>query len=376
MTKKLVEFIRKRDYMLIKELGQGACGRTVLLHDDVIDEYFVCKKYSPINEQHQKELFENFVREIKFLHEVYHQNVVRVFNYHLYPDKFTGYILMEYIKGNDIEEYLQINPDKISDVFLQAIKGFAHLEARSILHRDIRPMNIMVCEDGTVKIIDLGFSKRVQQPIDFDKSISLNWWCEPPNEFESDIYDFRTEVYFVGKLFEKTIRELNISHFKYKSILGRMCQSDPSQRVESFFDVEKEIQNNRFDEIKFYGQELCSYRAFASAMTHHITKIENGTKYIDDLDKIKVQLDSAFRGFMLEDIAPDSAPVLRCFLNGAYYYRKEGFGVSVVEEFLSLLKSSDDEKQRIILANLHSRLDAIKRYAQPNFDDFDEDIPF
>ena len=147
-------------------------------------------------------------------------------------------------------------------------------------------------------------------------------------------------------------------------------------RSESFVDVEKEIQNDRFDEIKFYGAELNNYRAFANAMTGHITKIENGTKYIEDLDKIKTQLESAYRGFMLEEVAPDSAPILKCFINGAYYYRKEGFEVSVVEEFLSLLKSSDAEKQRIILANLHSRLDAVNRYSKSQFDDFKDDIPF
>lgn len=375
-TQRIVEFVRKRDYVFIKELGQGACGRTVLLHDDVLDEHFVCKKYSPFYEQHQRELFDNFVREIKLLHEVYHQNVVRVFHYYLYPEKFTGYIVMEYIQGKDIEEYLEVHPDKIGDVFLQAIKGFAHLEAKDILHRDVRPMNILVRDDGVVKIIDLGFGKRIKQSTDFDKSITLNWWCDPPTEFSTDTYDFRTEIYFVGKLFEKIIQEGSVGDFKYKNILDRMCQRNPEQRIGSFFDIEKEIQSNRFEEITFYGQELSSYRVFANEITEHLTKIENGTKYIDDLDKIKANLEAAYRCFMLETEAPDAAPILRCFLNGVYYYRKQGFSVSVVKQFLALLRSSDEEKQRIILANLHSRLDAVTRYKAPSFEDFDDDIPF
>lgn len=375
-TKRIVEFVRKRDYVFIKELGQGGCGKTVLLQDDVLDEHFVCKKYSPFYEQHKHELFDNFVREIKLLHEVYHQNVVRIFNYYLYPEKFTGYIVMEYIQGKDIEEYLEINPDRIGDVFLQTIKGFAHLEAKDILHRDVRPMNILVRDDGVVKVIDLGFGKRVKQSIDFDKSISLNWWCDPPDEFSTEIYDFRTEIYFVGKLFEKIIQEGKVGHFKYKKILGKMCQRSPEQRIDSFFDIEKEIQSNRFDEVSFYGQELNSYREFANSITDHLTKIENGTKYIDDLEKIKSNLEAAYRCFMLETEAPDAVPILRCFLNGAYYYRKQGFSVPVVEQFLSLLKSSDEEKQRIILANLHSRLDAITRYRERSLDDVDDDIPF
>ena len=153
MSDNVIEFVRKRNYVLVRELGQGACGKTVLLRDDVIDELFVCKKYSPYYKEHKQEFFDNFLREIKLLHDVYHQNVVRVFNYHLYPEKMTGYILMEYVDGSDIDEYVRANPSSLASIFNQTIKGFCHLESRNILHRDIRPMNLMVTNDGTVKII-------------------------------------------------------------------------------------------------------------------------------------------------------------------------------------------------------------------------------
>ena len=65
---------------------------------------------------------------------------------------------------------------------------------------------------------------------------------------------------------------------------------------------------------------------------------------------------------MLEETVPDAAVVTRCFVNGAYYYRKGGFPVHIVRDFLHLLKSSSVEKKRIILSNLHTRLDAIMRY--------------
>lgn len=375
MSDNVIEFVRKRNYVLVRELGQGACGKTVLLRD-VIDEFFVCKKYSPLYEEHKQEFFENFLREIKLLHDVYHQNVVRVFNYHLYPEKLTGYILMEYINGSDLDEYVRDNPSSLADIFNQAIKGFCHLESRNILHRDIRPMNLMVTKDGTVKIIDLGFGKRVEVADDFDKSISLNWWCEPPNEFSERNYNFATEVYFVGKLFEKTVQDLSIEDFPYRSVLRKMCQVNPENRFASFLDVEREVLSNKLSEINFFGQELNSYRYFANAITEHIAKIQNGTKYTDDHEKIVSKLESAYRNFMLEDVAPDCASVLRCFLNGGFKYHKSGFEVSCVKNFISLMKSSSDEKRRIILANIQSRLDVIGRYETNKFDDFDDDIPF
>lgn len=235
MTEKIVEFIRKKDFVLKKELGQGACGRTVLLYDSVIDEQFVCKKYSPIHESLKEEFFKNFVREIKYLHLLNHQNVVRVFNYYLYPEQRTGYILMEYVRGFDIEDYLAKHPEDVNEVFVQVIEGFSHLEKNKILHRDIRPQNVMVAEDGVVKIIDFGFGKQTNNANDFGKSITLNWWCEPPPEFKESIYDYRTEVYFVGKLFEKIIADTDIKHFKHMGLLGRMCISNPKTRIAFFF---------------------------------------------------------------------------------------------------------------------------------------------
>jgi len=130
----IIPFLRRRDYVFVKALGQGACGETVLLRDDLIDSFFVCKKYSPFDESLRQELFKNFLREIKLLHEVHHQNVVRVFNYYVYPDKWTGYILMEYVEGNDVEEHLRSQPETVNEVFLQTIEGFAYLEACQILH--------------------------------------------------------------------------------------------------------------------------------------------------------------------------------------------------------------------------------------------------
>lgn len=370
---KLIEFIRVRDYEMIKELGQGACGKTVLLKDDIVDEYFVCKKYYPYDESVRQELFKNFVREIKLLHKIYHPNVVRVFNHYLYPEHYTGYILMEYVDGSDIEDYLKNAPEKTNEIFLQTIEGFRYLETNNILHRDIRPFNIMVSNSDHVKIIDLGFGKRIERSKDFDKSISLNLWCDPPNEFKNSVYDFTTEVYFVGKLFEKIIHENNIDHFEYLSLLNGMCKKDHSQRIDSFFEVDKEINSNKFFEIDFDEDELSKYRKFAVSINQHITKIEVGSKYNSDFDQIQKQLEISYRNIMLEETAPDSGPILRNFINGQYYYKKTGFPVSALQDFIHLMKSSSQEKIRIIMANLQTRLDSIPRY--DDVQDYD-DIPF
>ncbi|MFZ0963767.1 MAG: serine/threonine-protein kinase [Terriglobia bacterium] len=370
----IVAFIRRRDYKLVKELGQGACGKTVLLFDEQINEHFVCKKFVPYSETRRQELFSGFVREIKLLHQVHHNNVVRVFNYYLYPDQYTGYILMEYVQGAEIDDHLKEYPEQTNELFLQAVSGFAYLEQRGILHRDIRPGNLMVRTDGILKIIDLGFGKQIQTSTDFEKSVSLNWWCDPPNDFGKGRYDFATEVYFVGKLFERILQENKVSHFKYSDTLEKMCAREPSLRFQCFSEIEKTIRSDQFFEIDFREEELDAYREFTNSLCRQVTKLESGTKYVDDIERIRTQLEDVYRKFMLEPYVPDASLVINCFIAGSYRYYTAGLVTADVKGFLRLLKTSSYEKNRVILANLHTRLDTVARYDANQVTD--EDIPF
>lgn len=373
MSNDIIKFLRKKDFQFIKYLGSGACAKTVLLYDDIIDEQFVCKKYAPFNDHDRELLFKNFIQEIKLLHLIYHRNIVRVFNHYIYPEQLTGYILMEYVKDYDIEEYLGKYPENINEVFLQTIEGFSYLETKNILHRDIRPQNLMVTEDGIVKIIDFGFGKQVYDKKDFDKSISLNWWCELPNEFEKELYDFTTEVYFVGKLFEKILREKDIEQFKHAVVLNGMCNPKPHERLQSFIDIHKGLLSNKFQEIEFSSNELKAYRDFSRYLSSVVLRIENGSKYFDDFDKIQAKLEELHKRVMLEENIPNNSSLVICFINGAYYYNKEdAFPVLALKSFIDLLRPCSKEKRNIILSNLHSKLDAIERYNKQPYDD----IPF
>jgi serine/threonine-protein kinase len=274
MDKSEIKFIKEKEYKVIRELNRGGFGEALLIEDETINENFVCKKYSPYYAEDKEAYFKNFVQEIKLLHVLYHKNIVRVFNYYLYPEKHTGYILMEYVDGTDIQEYLKVNPDKINDVFIQTIQGFRHLEEFKILHRDIRPQNIMVNEGGTLKIIDFGFGKQIEfQNENFDKSISLNWRYTPPSEFNDHIYDFKTEIYFVGKLFEEIIRENGIESFGFTKVLNRMILSNYDSRITSFFDVDREVLSSKSSTIEFDQWDKRTYLEFADSLMKVYAKL-------------------------------------------------------------------------------------------------------
>lgn len=368
----VIPFIRNKDYIFIKELGEGACGRTVLLLDDIIAENFVCKKFSPIPGLDRELLFENFKREIKILHNVFHRNIVRVYNCHMYPVQKTGYIIMEHVDGVSISEYLSSYPHLVNDIFIQAISGFSHLEESSILHRDIRDSNILVTKDGTLKIIDFGFGKQIERIEDYDKSISLNWWCELPDEFSERMYNFCTEVYFVGKLFEKIIHENGINNFEYKSLLEEMCRKDYLERIQKFSTISARVTNWDGDAVYFDDEEIDSYRKFSDYFSKLALKLGDDVKYYTDADYVMTKIEDLRLRSMLEEEIPSVVFVIGCFMSGSFKYKKGWFPSKAFNNFYLLYKKSSSEKRKIILSNIHLVLDAKEKYVVIDYGD----VPF
>jgi serine/threonine protein kinase len=369
----IIPFLRKKDYLFLRALGQGACGQTVLLIDQDIQQHVVCKKYVPYDEAARVSLYQNFVREIKLLYQLHHPNVVRYFHHYLYPEITAGYILMEYIDGKNIDEHTKAAPEQINDLFLQAIDGFAYLETTGIMHRDIRPNNVLVTKDGRLRIIDLGFGKHAVTAEDFRKSITLNWFCEVPADFREERYDFTTEVYFVGKLFEQLIRDHQIEHFSYKDVLRGMCAFERQQRTTTFAEIQQRLRTGQFPDSGFSPNDIEVYREFAIVLSRHVTKIAATAKYHTDIDRLVIQLTDIHRRCLLEETVPDAATVTRCFIKGGYYSLRSGFPTSTVTAVLGLIKRATTEQRKIIMANLHTRLDAIERYWPPPVED---DVPF
>jgi len=326
---------------------------------------------SPYYESHKEQFFSSFIEEIKILHKIYHKNIVRVFNYYLYPELKTGYILMEFVKGKNIEEFIKTNPHLLNDIFIQTIHGFNYLEQNKILHRDIRPENILVSEEGIVKIIDFGFGKKIKFEDDFDKSITLNWRFSPPSDFQNKTYDFKTEIYFVGKLFEEIIRENLIENFTFSSIIKEMTVADYDERISSFSLIERTILSDESVGFDFTDENKEIYQKFAYGLTSIFSKIEQDSEYVTDIYKIIAGLEEVYRNSILEEYIQNPNSISRCFVNGAYYSKSPDINLFILRDFIKFVNSVSIDKKRIVLNNLWQRLDNIKRYR-----DESDDLPF
>lgn len=372
MEKKTIPFIRQKDYVLIGNAGVGAIGDVRLLKDEIIDEIFACKKYAPSPFVNRTDFFEYFKKEIKILYLLNHKNIVRVFSYYMYPEKNTGYIIMEYIEGEKIDRYIAENPNTIDNLFEQIVDAFIHIHSAGILHRDIKPSNILITSEGILKVIDFGFGKRTEiEGYQEENSLSLAGMYDRPNDYKE--YSFSTEVYFVGQLFRGLLTDHQIKSFKYNNILDKICSKNPNNRVSSFMGVYRLMTEIKTSYYNFEPKQLEIYRSFANYFSNILSKIYDDAKYETDIDEIIRKLEIIYQNSILEEYMQNTSKIISSFVNGGYkYFSKEQFPIYVLGDFIKLVKTLSPEQKRIILNHLWERLDQKERMSNPKNDE----LPF
>lgn len=369
----IIEFYRKKQFEYVKPLGAGGTGDTHLFRDNTTNMLFAIKKYSPKDKQYIDEFYTRFVDEIKILFNLSHQNIVRVYNYYLYPEFKLGYLQMEYVEGTTIDEY---EPDgwgkDWETIFSETINAFKYLEENKILHRDIRPANILIDKEETVKIIDFGFGKILSDTNDGGESIFLNW---PVTEFPEEVaiqkvYNNQSEIYFVGKLFYHLLKD-NLSSFRYTYILDKMIKVSPTDRFKSFEEITHTISTGVISEIDFTSTQKKTYLNLAKAISQSLDNYTSNFFPIDNVTDVLNSLATVIRNSALETVVQDNGPIIEAFIsNGFRYSNSVDIEVSSVTDFYQLMIQLPPTKQKIVLNNLHARI------ANKDVVGYDEELPF
>jgi serine/threonine protein kinase len=148
-------------YDLVEALGKGAMGVVYHAHDPLLDRDVALKLMLPqiANEPDQKHRFE---REARAVARLMHPNVVTLFDLGYHTDG-SPYIAMELLRGEDLLRAMREGraftlQQKIS-VIVQVLDGLAHAHQAGIVHRDVKPANIFLTQDGVVKIMDFGVAR-------------------------------------------------------------------------------------------------------------------------------------------------------------------------------------------------------------------------
>lgn len=153
-------------YRLLEELGRGGMGTVFRAMDESLDRVVAVKFLLP-ELQADPNLGERFRREAKAMASVRHENVLQIFSFGNYGA--TSFFVMEYIEGVTAEQMLEsaqerdvfLSLDKLFPILEQSASGLAAVHRAGVVHRDVKPANIMVEADtGRAVIMDFGIGKR------------------------------------------------------------------------------------------------------------------------------------------------------------------------------------------------------------------------
>ncbi|KAM0675558.1 TFIIH complex serine/threonine-protein kinase subunit kin28 [Gurleya vavrai] len=152
--------------------------------------------------EHSQGLEISAIREIKALKKINNENVITLHNVFIY--KNTLNLVLEYVQSN-LEIIIQnkkiiIMPEDIKAWMLMILKGLYACHRKFIAHRDIKPNNILVCSDGTLKIADFGLARSIDQ-CEMESNVVTRWYRAPELLFGCKLYTFAVDIWAVGCVF-------------------------------------------------------------------------------------------------------------------------------------------------------------------------------
>jgi serine/threonine protein kinase len=155
-------------YRIIEKIADGGMGTVYKAEHTALEQIVALKALSPELSAHA-EILDRFILEAKIQAKLTHRNVVNLYNF--FEHNGSSYLVMEYTGGETLESIIKrtgpLPLDKSISIFEQVLNGIHYAHSRGIIHRDIKPINIMVTSDGTVKITDFGIAKIIG---DFQKT--------------------------------------------------------------------------------------------------------------------------------------------------------------------------------------------------------------
>jgi len=149
-------------YEVLGELGQGAMGVVYKARDPLIDRVVAIKTINLSLAMDEKDEYEGrFYQEARAAGRLNHPNIVTIYDVGKSGD--VAYIAMELLEGRELRDIMNEGPllpiDQVLNIVAQVAQGLAYAHEHEIVHRDVKPSNIMVIRDGHVKITDFGIAR-------------------------------------------------------------------------------------------------------------------------------------------------------------------------------------------------------------------------
>ena len=257
-------------YEIIKTIGEGGMAN-VYLAEDTILERKVAIKVLRGDLSNDEKFIRRFKREALSVSNLSHPNIVEV--YDVGEEDGNYYIVMEYIEGKTLKQLLQkrgaLTLTEVIDIMSQLTDGLAHAHEAYIIHRDIKPQNIMIEDNGRIKITDFGIAMALNSTqLTQTNSVMGSVHYLPPEQANGKGSTVKSDIYSLGILMYElltgsvpfkgdTAVEIALKHMKEKIPSVRKQNPTIPQSVENII-LKSTAKNpkNRYDSVREMYNDL------------------------------------------------------------------------------------------------------------------------
>lgn len=188
-------------YKIIGKIGSGGMANVYLAEDLILERQVAVKMMSlTFNEDEESDNLRRFQREALSTTELIHPNIVNIYDV---GEGERPYIVMEYVNGTDLKKYIQDNHpipySKVIKIMSQILSGISYAHRNGVIHRDIKPHNILIDKEGTVKITDFGIAVALSQnSITQTNSILGSVQYISPEQARGNMVTKQSDIYSLG----------------------------------------------------------------------------------------------------------------------------------------------------------------------------------
>jgi serine/threonine protein kinase len=187
-------------YEVIEELGKGGMGKVYKVFDTKIKEVVALKLIRPEISTDEKTI-ERFNNELRLARKISHRHVCRM--YDLGEEGTSRFITMEYVPGEDLKRFIkrsgQLTVSKAVSIAKQICEGLAEAHHIGVIHRDLKPQNIMIDADGNTRIMDFGIARFLEGEGVTTQGVLIGTPdYMSPEQTEMEGVDQRSDIYALG----------------------------------------------------------------------------------------------------------------------------------------------------------------------------------
>lgn len=319
-------YVIKDRFKILKKLGKGGMGEVLLAEDVKLGRKVAIKSILRTNLTDTTSKI-RFLREAQTASQLDHTNICTI--YEIYEEDERDYIVMQYIDGVTLDQIIgvkKLSIDKIVDISIQVCTGMIEAHNKEIIHRDIKPGNIMIDNKGVVTILDFGLAKFTSESVVkkdgmVDSDLTQKGFVMgtvayiSPEQAKGNPLDKRTDIFSFGVVLYEMIEGQNPFRVDEQietlyNVLNKQVEFTrdiPKQLKEIVRKALEKDRDDRYQDFASLKEELAAFQEFYARLKarnaeSRVTEVINLTEQAQILEEAQKTSDKENLGEMVDRI--------------------------------------------------------------------------